>query len=200
MKYIDITQTITKGMERYPSDPSVELRQFKSLKRGNSCNLYRLSLGSHTGTHIDAPRHIFEKGKSVDAIKLQDFFCNTIVIDSERFWEKEFFKKMKPKKIKGALFKSIKDKVGLTPKEAEVLIENNIKVVGTEQMSIENPSDKSHPVHRLLLSNNVVIIENLNLKGVKSGYYKLVCLPLKIKNGDGAPARAILVYDKSNHF
>jgi arylformamidase len=189
MIYLDITRTISNGMKKYPSDPAVTVKEFKSFKKGNSCNLYRLSFGSHTGTHIDAPRHIFDKGSTLDDITIDNLICNIVVS-----YRKDFFKKIGQKKVKGVLFKKEGCR-GLSVKEAMVLIDNGIRVVGAEAMSIESSSDKSHPVHRLLLGNGIIIIEGLSLGGVKPGYYKLICLPLKIKDSDGAPARAVLAYD-----
>lgn len=191
MKYIDISQTIYSGMKKYPSDPSVKISQFKSLKKGNSCNLSKLVLGSHSGTHIDSPRHIFNKGKSVDDIRIKDLILGVVVMNTEELSTR----KRLAKKIKGVLIKSTKNKTGLSLREAKEIVSQKIKVVGIDQMSIEESRDKSHSVHRLLLGQGKIIIENLDLTEVKPGYYQLICLPLKIAKGDGAPARAILIYD-----
>lgn len=195
MRYIDISQTISNGMKKYPSDPDVKISQFKSLRNGDSCNLLKLTFGSHVGTHIDVPHHIYGNGKGVTDIRINDLICDAIVTNIKGFPEKGLFKKIKFKGIKGILFKDKEHRGGLTIKEAKRLVKNNIKVIGTEQMSVEESFDKSHSVHRLLLSNGSIIIEGLDLKKARPGYYKLICLPLKIKNGDGAPVRAILVDD-----
>ncbi len=192
MKYIDITQSISTGMKKYPSDPEVKVSTFKSLKKGNSCNLSELVLGSHSGTHIDAPYHIFNKAKTIDKVKVDSLICNVSVRDMIRSPKKIFFNMIKSKKVKGILFRSGKIKAKLTLEKAQMLVKQNIKLVGTDQMNIEESVDKSHPVHRLLLGKGVIIVEGLNLKKVKLGYYRLICLPLKIKDGDGSPARAIL--------
>ena len=193
MRYLDISRTISTGMKKYPTDPSVEIIRFKSLDRGDSCNLNKLVIGSHTGTHIDAPRHIFKKGYGVDSVKLQNLICGVCVIDIKRFSEKTLLRKLNMKAVGGVILKNAKR--GLTAEGARILIRKEVKIIGTDEMSIEKDSDKSHPVHRLLLSNGITIIENLELRKAKPGYYKLLCLPLKIKDGDGAPARAILIYD-----
>ena len=193
MKYLDISRTISNGMKTYPSDPPVEIGRFKSLERGDSCNLNKLIIGSHTGTHVDAPRHILSKGPGVDFIKFKNLICDVCLVDSRRLTKKMLLRKIKIKSVGGIIFKNAQS--GLTIDMAETLIRANIKAIGTDQMSVESTSDKIHPVHRLLLNNSVTIIENLDLRKAKPGYYKLLCLPLKIKNGDGAPARAILMYD-----
>lgn len=196
MRYIDITQTIADGMKRYPTDPEVRVRAFKSLGEGNSCNLSELALGTHTATHIDAPRHILDKGRGVDSIGFDKLICDVLVTGKEIFF-KGTGDDRKAKKVKGIIFKKGNGPVGLTFAEAGALLNRKISLVGTEDLSIENSADKSHPVHRLLLRKGVVIIENLKLDKVRPGRYRLICLPLKIKNGDGAPARAVLIDGQS---
>ena len=193
MKYLDISRTIATRMKTYHSDPSVEIKKFKSLKMGNSCNLNELTIGSHTGTHVDAPRHIFSKGQGIDSIKFQNLICDICLIDFMGLTIKIILKKIKMRSAKGVIFKNARP--GLTMDMAKILVREKMKVIGTDQMSIEKSSDKSHPVHRLLLSNGVTIIEGLDLSKALPGFYRLICLPLKIKNGDGAPARAILIND-----
>ena len=195
MRYIDISQTIVNGMKKYPSDPPVKIRQFKSLNKGDSCNLKELSFGNHVGTHVDAPGHILKRGARVDKLRLRDLVCNVFVTSSEEFFGNRLYERVNLDNITGILFKNIKGKTGITIEQANILLKCGIKVIGTEDMTIEMSSDKTHPVHRLLLGKKIIIIEGLNLKRVRSGCYKLMCLPLKIKAADGAPARAILAYD-----
>lgn len=192
MKYIDITYPIFNLMKTYPSDPQVKVINRKSLKEGDSCNLLQLSFGSHTGTHIDAPRHMIQDGATVDRMRIKDLICNAIATDINEIAKRRYSRK----DCKGILIKCAKKKSGLSIGEAAILVKNNFKVVGIESMSIErNPKNRSHPVHKLLLKKGIIIIEGLNLRKVKTGYYKLICLPLKIRNGDGAPVRAVLVDD-----
>jgi arylformamidase len=193
MRYLDISRTISVGMKKYPTDPSVKIYSFKSLDRGDSCNLNKLVIGSHTGTHVDAPRHIFKKGCGVDSIKFQNLICDVCVIDIKRFSKKTLLRILNTKEVDGIILKNAK--MGLTIEEARILIMKRVRVIGTDEGSIESSCDKFHPVHRLLLESDITIIENLDLRKVKQGDYKLLCLPLKIKNGDGAPARAVLMYD-----
>ncbi|MFC1644056.1 cyclase family protein [Candidatus Omnitrophota bacterium] len=195
MKYIDISRTVRHGMTKYPSDPDVKVRGFKSLKDGSSCNLSILEMGSHAGTHVDAPLHVLERGKGVDRLRLSDLICDVFVAGTRAFFRSDPSESIRSKGVKGVLFKDGRDGSFLTLEQAKILVRYGIKIVGVESMSIERSSDKSHPIHRALLAENVVIIEGLNLKRVKAGCYRLICLPLKIKAGDGAPARAVLEYD-----
>lgn len=194
MRYIDISQIIVTGMKKYPPDPAVKVFQLKSLKRGDSCNLLKLSFGIHTGTHVDAPSHILREAKTIDNINIKNLIRDVIVTYKKDFMTKEFFAEISQENIKGILLKKGRPMSELTVKEAKMLVDSGMKLIRTELLSIEKSLDKSHPVHRLLLSSSIVIIEGLNLKKVTPGHYKLICLPLKIKNGDGAPARTILAY------
>ena len=195
MKYIDITKPIFDGMEKYPTDPDVKISAYKALEKGDSCNLLSVAFGSHTGTHIDAPRHIFDEGETVDEIGLESLICRAVVTDVRAFSEKGFLDEMSKRNVKGLLLRGITDEDALTEEKAILAVNSGIKIVGTERMSIETSTGKSHPVHRALLSNDVIIVENLILERAKDGFYNLMCLPLKLKNADGAPARAVLSYD-----
>jgi len=195
MKYIDITKPIFEGMEKYPTDPDVEVSSFKALEKGDSCNLLKIGFGSHTGTHIDAPRHIFNEGKTVDEIKMENLISRAVVTDVAAFARQDLWDRIKKEKVKAVLLKGAEDKDAVTAELAYLAVENGIKIVGTERMSIETSHDKSHPVHQKLLGNDVFIVENLALKDVREGFYDFLCMPLKIKGADGAPVRAVLAYD-----
>jgi len=194
MEYIDVTQKIFPGMKRYPSDPEVTIKAFKSLKRGDSCNLLQLSLGSHSGTHIDAPKHVFDTGSAVDELNIDNLICKVAVVELRHLRGKKILNCLRRNKIKGLLIKRKSAK--LTLEDARILINNKISLVGTESLTIEEPEARSHPVHKLLLGKGIVIVENLSLRKVKPGCYGFICLPLKIAGADGAPVRAILTDNK----
>lgn len=131
---------------------------------------------------------------------MEDLICNVIVTGIKNFHKKGYFREIGRQHVKGILFKSYRNRNGLTIEGARRLINSKIGLIGIDQMSIEEVSNKSHPVHHLLLRKGIIIVEGLNLKKVKPGRYKLICLPLKIKKGDGAPVRAVLGYDKGFYF
>jgi len=195
MKYIDISRAIWPGMPKYPSDPDIKIGPIKSLEHGDSCNLSKLDFGSHTGTHVDAPLHILEKGPGVDELMIEDLICDVLVTNVDEFYEHGAHEAIDLNGVRGVLLKGVENKTTITIEQAEILLKHRMKVVGTEGMSIEESSDKTHSVHRLLLNEGVILVEGLDLTQVKPGCYRLICLPLKIKNGDGAPARAVLAYD-----
>jgi len=193
MKYIDVTKTIKSGMPKYPTDPDVDIKVFKSLKEGNSCNLSAISFGSHSGTHIDAPLHVIDNGSGVDKIEIADLICNVLVSEIDSFFDDHLFENNDLNDIEGVLFKETDGVSTITAEQAEIIAQTNMKVVGTEAMSIEASGDKTHPVHDILLKKKIYIVESLELRDVNPGKYKFICLPLKIENGDGAPVRAVLV-------
>lgn len=194
MVYIDVSKSVFSGMKKYPSDPLVRVKCFKSLQKGDSCNLSEITMGTHSGTHIDSPRHTRDGVYGVDRIAIENLICRVAILNMGDSLGEQMHA-INSKKCRGILFKKNKKIRYLEKKEAKILVQNRIKLVGTEEQSVEEPGDKLHPVHKLLLNKGVVIVENLDLKKVKLGCYSFFCLPLKIRNGDGSPVRAILGYD-----
>jgi arylformamidase len=204
MKIYDVSVPISPDMPVYPGDPGVSLELKQSIAKGDPCNLTLCCFGSHTGTHVDAPSHFVEGGMKVDEIPLNLLTGRTLVvefpsarIDTETLKEVDlgehvrvFFKTRNSYIWSSNRF--VEDYVYVTPEAAELLVESGIKLVGIDYLSIEQYQTTNFKTHRTLLSNGVIIIEGLNLSEVEPGDYELICLPLKIKGGDGAPARVIL--------
>lgn len=204
MKIYDVSVPISPEMPVYPGDPGIRLERKESIANGDASNLTLLSLGSHTGTHIDAPYHFVESGIKVDQIPLNLLTGRTYVVEltSARI-DKEVLKEVDLGEHVRVIFKTrnsylwssnrfVEDYVYVTPEAAEILVESGIKLVGIDYLSIEQYGSKTFQTHHTLLSNGVIIIEGLNLAEVEPGDYELICLPLKIKDCDGAPARVIL--------
>lgn len=164
----------------------------------------RYSLGSHTGTHVDPPSHFIESGLTVDKLPLELLMgrarvveISHPVIDEGALAEFDFTADVR------LLFKTrnsylwnqrkfTEDYVYITPAAARVLVDNGIKVVGIDYLSVEKFGAEECETHVTLLGANTVIIEGLDLREVEPGDYDMICLPLKIRDGDGAPARVIL--------
>jgi len=204
MKIYDLSVNIYSNMLKWPSDPEIEIRPFLSIKNGAPANLSILNMGSHTGTHIDAPYHFNLNGKTVDKLSLYDLIGEAIVVEikSDVISVNEL-KNIDLKKYKRILFKT-KNSMFQTNKfnpdytyldfpAAKELLKNNVKLVGIDYLSIEKFDSKTHNVHKILTQNNIIILETLNLSKINPGEYFLVALPLKIKNCDGAPARVVLI-------
>ncbi len=204
MKLYDISVPIAVDLPVYPGDPRVEIEPVTMLAWGDTANVSRLTISSHCGTHVDPPRHYSDHGLSVDRLPLSLLVGQALVADMNDLREIGRAS-LAPLAMAGEerlLLKTTNSRLWaetgfcgdfahLTPDGAAYLVEMGIKLVGIDYLSIER-SDGTGEVHRLLLDNGVVILEGLNLDGVAAGRYELICLPLKISGGDGAPARALL--------
>jgi arylformamidase len=207
MAIYDITVPVRSGMPVYEGDPGVEIKAWSALAKGNSSNVSALSFGAHTGTHVDAPAHFIEGARKIDALSLETLIGPARVIrvpDQLLEIDSSFLAKCDLENVERVLFHTRnsnfwgegfrKDFTHLSPEAAGKLVGLGVKLVGTDYLSIEKFHSGHHRTHLALLSNNVVIVEGLNLKDVEAGDYELICLPLRIAEGagDGAPARAIL--------
>ncbi len=205
-KLYDVSLTISNGMVAWPGDPEVNIKPYKSIKEGASSNVSILQLGSHTGTHIDVPYHFINEGSNLDDIPIELFVGRARLFELQMLGEigVNDLKQLNLNGVSRILFKTRnsdfwkrnegfrKDFVYLSGEGAKYLVDAGIKMVGIDYLSVEEFGNKSAPAHHTLLGAGIVIIEGLNLSGVKEGEYKVICAPLKIKGGDGAPARVFL--------
>ena len=206
MKIYDITVTISDDLPVYPGDPPIHIERVMSLEKGDIVRVSHISFSTHIGTHIDPPYHFMKDGITLDQAPLEIFIGPARVIDvgdvasidaallssfdlagvtrvlfktrNSRFWRqtKEFQK----------------DFVYLETGAAEALVALGVKLVGIDYLSIEMFGFDKPTTHWALLGNDVFIVEGLDLNEIAPGDYELICLPLKIKDGDGGPARVIL--------
>lgn len=205
MKVYDISLTISSNLPTWPGDPKVYIQRRLELKKGEPCNLSELRLGSHTGTHVDAPHHFVEKGITVDEIPLEVLIgrvrlfsvCETKRItldDVERLdlagVERVIFKTVNSQYWNLPTFKE--DYAYITKEAAQFLVERGIRLVGLDYLSVEKHNAPKAEVHHIFLGSGVIIVEGLDLRNVEPGDYELIVAPLKIKGGDGAPARVFL--------
>ena len=204
MRIHDITMPLSAELPVYPDDPPFVIMPVSSVSGGDAANLSKISLSTHTGTHIDPPRHFIKNGTPVDELPLELLIGRALVVEVSgvkeigrheldrlrvRGAERLFFKTDNSKLWKQAGF--VRDYTALSVEGARYLLEAGVKLIGIDYLSIER-FDGNGEVHRLLLENGVPILEGLNLVDVAPGEYELICLPLKIKGGDGAPVRAVL--------
>jgi len=207
MEIYDITVPIRSTMPVYEGDPGVKIDPWSAFAKGDSSNVSMLSFGAHTGTHVDAPAHFVEGARRIDALSLDVLIGPARVLrvpDDLNEIDSEFINSCDLSGVERVLFHTRnstfwnegfrKDFTHLLPEAAQLLVDRGIKLVGTDYLSIEKFHSGHHRTHLTLLSNNVVIVEGLNLSEVSAGDYELICLPLKIAEGagDGAPARAVL--------
>jgi arylformamidase len=205
MKIYDISVFLSEDLPVFPGDPPVRIEPLTRLARGDAANVSRIAMSTHSGTHLDPPRHFNDHGISVDRIPLPLLIGPALVVELPEIKDitSSELARLPIRGEERLLLKTANSKLwskpefcgdysSLTPDGARFLLETGVKLVGIEYLSIER-FDGDGEVHRILLENGVVILEGLNLGGVAAGLYELVCLPLKIAEGDGAPARAILI-------
>jgi arylformamidase len=205
MKIYDISVSLSEDLPVFPGDPPVRIEAVTRLTSGDAANVSRISMSTHSGTHLDPPRHFNDHGISVDRIPLSLLMGQALVVelpDTKDITGAELGRlpirgeeRLLLKTANSSLWSSpvfCGDYSSLTPDGARFLMDIGVKLVGIDYLSIER-LDGDGEVHRILLDNGVVILEGLNLTGVTAGSYELVCLPLKISAGDGAPARALLI-------
>ncbi len=209
MKIYDITVPITAGMPVWPGDPPVTLEPVFQIGAGHRSNVSHLALPTHAGTHVDPPRHFIAGGATVDQLSLEllvgpadvAYLPEAEVIDAATLAALSL-----PPDCRRLLLRTRnslywahderafhEDYVGMTADAARWIVERGIRVVGTDYLAVSRHGDDTVPVHHTLLEAGVIIVEGLNLHEIVPGCYQLVCLPLKIADGDGAPARAILI-------
>ena len=205
-RVIDISVPNGPTQHVYPGDPPPRIEQAKAIRAGDVCNVSVLTMGSHTGTHVDAPYHFIDGGARLGEVALERMVGEALVVDlrgraavdaaalesaalrtgdillcrtdNSWRWEKAEFQR---------------DFVYLTLDAAGLLVERGIRAVGIDYLSIEQFGSSDFPVHHRLLGAGVFVIEGLDLRAVEPGRYTLVCLPLKFPDLDGAPARAVLL-------
>ena len=206
MRVIDISVPNGPGQHVYPGDPEPRIEPVRRIAQGDVCNLSLLTMGSHTGTHVDAPYHFLADGARLGEVPLDRMVgealvadlrgraavdaaalacvplrCGDILLcrtDNSWRWEKPDFQR---------------DFVYVTDDAAVLLVERGVVALGMDYLSIEQFGSPDFPVHHRLLGAGVFVIEGLDLKAVEPGRYTLVCLPLKFPDLDGAPARAVLL-------
>ena len=204
-KLLDVSVPLVAGMPAYPGNPEFEVQPVKRIAEGASSNVSRLVMGTHTGTHVDAPRHFFDDGTGVDALSLDLLLGRARVVEISRrggIGAEELAAaglredlRVLLKTPNSALWNGTgfhQDYTYMNEEGARYLVAQGVKVVGVDYLSVEQYKKAGAPAHRALLSQGVIIIEGLNLSEAEPGMYEMYCLPLRVAGGDGAPARVIL--------
>lgn len=221
MKIIDLTMTIQEGMQTFATHwhPFVEITQLG--RHGiEDRETRKITLGTHTGTHIDAPRHFIENGITVENIPLDDLVGPATLIDFSYLPEfheiskEELVSKLVNKDKTRIVFRFDWDKhintniyyknhPYFSEEACSWLVENHCKLIALDTPQPDNPkngrgAEKDAPNHKILLGNNVKIVEYLvNLKEIPVDYFWLTVAPLKLKDGDGAPVRCFAAITSS---
>lgn len=209
-KIIDISLPLTEDIPVWPTSEKFRITWLKNIRK-NGVNESSLSFNTHTGTHLDVPYHFLETGKRVGEIPLKNLVGKTLVVEytGEGDIAPDFLNTVAiPSGCNKILFKTLnslirdtkfrKDFIALSVEGAEWIVRKGIELVGIDYLTIQRFDDTANRTHKVLLQNNVLILEGLCLSDVGKGLYTLFALPLNIPDAEGSPVRAILVMEENS--
>jgi arylformamidase len=202
VEIFDISQTLKPGMAVWPGDPEFLQEPVLRIVRGDVSNLMAIRMGTHTGTHIDAPLHVADSGTDAAGIPLRNCFgpARVLSIAAAPCIRASDLLPLDWRGVERVLFKTASAVPGAFNPEFIYLAEDasaflagkGMLLVGTDAPSVDPFESRDLPSHRILTGNGTAILEGIRLNAVLPGDYSLVCLPLKIAGADGSPVRAIL--------
>ena len=203
MKFHDISRPIHTGMPRWPGDTPAEFKLVATIPAGSACNIGRLQMSVHTGSHADAPYHYNQAGARINEVPVETFVGPARVVDVRGHTT------ITPALLAAhdfsatprVLFKSDSwTDPDVFPASWPLLAADTpawlgahgVTLIGLDVPSVDHLTSKDMAIHHLLDAAGIIILENLDLRAVPPGVYELIALPLKIKDGDGSPVRAVL--------
>lgn len=207
----DISLVLRPEMVTWPGEPGPRFEPLRRIARGDSANVSLITLGNHTGTHVDPPVHFIEDAATVDQLPLDALVgpCRVVEFAGPGHVSGEWLERAGiPSGVDRILFKTrnsarwadpaaefTRDFTAMNASAAGWCVARGVKLVGVDYLSIEpqGPEKQGYPVHTTLLRASVVIVEGLDLRGVAAGGYELVCAPLRLRGSDGSPARVFLI-------
>lgn len=205
-RWIDVSVGLRDGMAHWPSNPPVSIKRVQDMGHGGHSNVSEMSMGTHTGTHVDAPVHFLEGRPGVDRVppEATNGPARVIAITNPSVIDVPELERHRPARGERLLFRTrnsarcwkqdrfVEDFVYLSTEAGAYLAKKGVLTVGVDYLSVGGYKKNGGEIHPLLLKAGIWIIEGLDLSRARPGNYELVCLPLKIVGGDGAPARAFL--------
>jgi arylformamidase len=209
MKVTDLTHTIHAGMPVFPGTEPPTILRANTLEKDGFAEV-KISMYSHTGTHMDAPAHMLENAATLDQFPAEKFIGKAMIIDvtgapafigmerlaqhSEQIQQVEFVLFQTGWSRLWGQENYFKGFPALTPEAAAWLVHFNLKGIGMDAISLDVIDSTTFEVHKILLGKNLVLIENLtNLDAVESPIFLFSALPMKFEYADGAPLRAVAI-------
>jgi arylformamidase len=205
MPLYDATLPIHQEMLTFPGDPRFSMETVFDRRKGDPFNLALMKVGTHLGTHVDPPAHYVAGGATVDEIPLEVMVGPGVILDMrgrpyvdgqalKESWTEDYRRVLLKTDNSPKLLKQDFDEdfVALTQDGAEFLVSKGVKLVGIDYLSIEKYMTPRAPVHHILIAAGVLIVEGVHLLDAPAGPCQIYCLPMKIKGGDGAPARVLI--------
>ena len=204
----DISVLLGEESIDWPGNPPYSRELILKIEAGDFCNLSKLVMPTHVGTHVDTPAHYIATGKNLNEFPIERWILpahvanikdNEVILPTEL--ENLDIKPGDALLLKTANSTSGKSTSGvfserfvyMSPESADLCVNKKVSLVGIDYTTVDKFGNEDFPIHHKLLGNEILILEGINLKDVPSGKYTLFCLPLKLKGAEGAPARAILV-------
>lgn len=191
----------------YPGDTPYSREMDSEIASGAGYDTSTLTLSSHAGTHLDSPAHLIAGGKTLDQYPLNRFLLpgRVVSVEDDESISRDALKGVDVRAGEALLFKTHNSLCGLSRQStfredfvylsedaAQLCLDLGVSLVGVDYLSVDRYGNDASPVHRLLLKNDVLILEGIDLKEVPPGEYFLLCFPLRVKGAEAAPARAIL--------
>jgi arylformamidase len=211
MPIYDISLTLSNDLPVWPGDTPIDLRRNKDMQQDELYTLSQITTTVHVGSHLDAPMHFLREGHGVDQIDLNKLIGPCFVVDLpdiDSIDAQALEQANIPANVTRLLCRTRNseywmrgdkvfhtDFVAIDPSGAEWIVQRGIQLVGVDYLSV-GAYEGGIPTHEILLSNGVVPVEGLDLSRIEPGEYQLICLPLKLKDCDGAPVRAVLMRDE----
>ena len=207
MRILDVSVPLSGRLPVYEGDPDTIVERWESMAAGALADVTRLQIGTHTGTHVDAPSHFLAGARTVDDLDLSACIGAVEVVDLTSLGDRligvadlagrmsDDCERLLIKTQNSRLWsesRPAKSFAALSEPAAAYLVAQKLRLVGIDYLSIAPASDPG-PVHRALLAAGAVILEGLDLHTVAAGRYTLACLPLRVAGAEGAPARAVLL-------
>ena len=204
---LDISMPLHPGIPTWPGSDGIRILRSKRIDEGDAVNVSRVDCDVHVGTHVDAPWHFLEDGRTVDALSLDVLIGPVVVLEIPEVTlvtPRELEASSLPQGTRRVLLRTRNSDLGaagaaefkedytaISADAARWLVRRRVRLIGIDYLSIQ-PFEKNDRTHEILLKADIVILEGLDLSGVRPGEYELICLPLKLRAVEGAPARAIL--------
>jgi arylformamidase len=203
-RWIDVTAPLTGETPTWPGDPLLQVERVADLARGDEATVSRVAFSAHLGTHVDAPLHYLAGGADVAALPIDVLCgpCRVVSVPGSTAIDRAALEALQvPRHVPRLLLATVARRRhttgfdtafrGLTVDAAAWLVDRGIVLVGTDAPSI-GPYENGADTHRVLLGAGVVVVENVDLRGVAPGPYDLWCLPLPLVGLEASPARVIL--------
>jgi len=204
----DISVILGRESVSWPGDPPYERKLISSIDEGRASTVSVISMSTHIGTHLDTPAHFLAGARGLDTYKPADFILPAVVVDVEDApaVTAKMVKDAQPPGGGAILFRTtnstgkriasgefFKDGVHLLPEAAQACVDHQVRLVGIDYFTIDAFGCDGFPVHKILLSAGILVLETINLLHVRQGGYTLICLPLRLAGAEASPVRAVLL-------